>query len=69
MNDAITPLRPARQDKGHEHPLPVTTKRAPRAFSAVDTLGTLVHGLRHGDALMAARGRGTNERLVQEDRL
>ncbi|MDT0616109.1 hypothetical protein [Streptomyces lancefieldiae] len=68
MTSATIPLRPAHPVKGYGRLL-VAADRALRAFAATDAASALAYGLRHGDALVAARGQGTVERLVQEGRL
>ncbi|WP_081235528.1 hypothetical protein [Streptomyces viridosporus] len=68
MTRTAIPLKPAHPDKGYGRQL-VAADRALRAFAAVNAASALAYGLRHGNALVAARDRGAVERLVQEDRL
>jgi len=68
MTRATIPPKPAHPDKGYGRQL-VAADRALRAFAAVNATSALAYGLRYGDALVAARGRGTVERLAQEGRL
>ncbi|GED88521.1 hypothetical protein TNCT6_56060 [Streptomyces sp. 6-11-2] len=69
MTHATIPPRPAHPDNGRGRSLPVAADRAPKAFAEADAASALADGLRHGDALVAARGRSNVEPLVREGRL